>query len=151
MRLRCSIGARALDHLAQGDDVGQSVRHPGVGRRAVPAGATGLLVVGLDALRQVEVGDEAHVRLVDPHAERDGGDDDDRVLAHERVLVALALVRAHARVVGEGVVPPLAQPSRRLLHLAARQAVDDARVASVPGVEEAQEAAGCAFRFGTMA
>ena len=85
------------------------------------------------------MGDEAHVRLVDPHAERDGGDDDHRVLAHERDLVAPALLRAHARVVGERVVAPLPQPPRRLLDLAAREAVDDARVAAVLGVEEARE------------
>ena len=50
-----------------------------------------------------------------------------------------ALLRAHARVVGEGAVPPTPEPLRRVLHLAARQAVDDARVPAVLGVEEAQE------------
>ena len=133
------LGAGAFDHLAQGDDVRQSVRHPSVGRQSVTAGAARLLVVGLDALREVEVGDEPHVRLVDPHPERDGGDDDHRVFAHERVLVEPALVRAHARVVGEGVESPVPEPLRGLLDLAARQAVDDARVAAVLGVEEAQE------------
>jgi hypothetical protein len=61
----------------------QAVAEPGVGRQAVAAGAAGLLVVGLDALRQVQVGDEAHVRLVDAHAEGDGGDDDDALAAQE--------------------------------------------------------------------
>ena len=68
----------------------QAVGHPGVGGQAVAAGAAGLLVVGLEALRQVEVGDEADVRLVDPHAEGDGRDHDHAVLAPEALLVALA-------------------------------------------------------------
>ena len=51
----------------------QPVGQPGGGRQPVPAGAAGLLVVALDGLGQVEVGDEADVGLVDAHAERDGG------------------------------------------------------------------------------
>jgi hypothetical protein len=53
-------------------DVAEAVGHPRVGGRAVAAGAAGLLVIALDALRQVEVRDEAHVGLVDAHAEGDG-------------------------------------------------------------------------------
>src|SRR5674476_1505125 len=55
-------------------DVGQAIGHPGAGRLAVAARAAGLLIIGLDALGQIEMRDEAHVRLVDAHAERDGGD-----------------------------------------------------------------------------
>ena len=47
----------------------------------VAAGASGLLIVSFDALGQIEMRDEAHVRLVDAHAERDGGDDHHAVLA----------------------------------------------------------------------
>ncbi len=79
----------------------QPVGHPGVGRQAVAPGAAGLLVVGLDALGQVQVGDEAHVRLVDAHAEGDGGDDDDAVLAQEALLVARAGLGRQAGVVGQ--------------------------------------------------
>ena len=112
-------GLGPFDHLAQGDDVGESVRHPGIGRRSVATGPARLLVVRLDAFREIEMSDEAHIGLVDPHAERDGGDDDHRVLAHERILVELALLGAHACVVGEGIVFPAAEPSRGLLDLAA--------------------------------
>ena len=69
-------------------DVRQPVRHPGVGRQAVAAGAARLLVIALDAFRQVEVRDEAHVGLVDAHAERDRRDHHDAVVAEEAVLVA---------------------------------------------------------------
>jgi hypothetical protein len=57
-----------LHHIAE------AVGHPGHGRLPVAAGAAGLLVVGLDRLGQVEMRDEAHVGLVDAHAEGDGGD-----------------------------------------------------------------------------
>jgi hypothetical protein len=41
------------------------------GRVAVAAGAAGLLIISLDRFRQPGMGDEAHVRLVDAHAEGD--------------------------------------------------------------------------------
>ena len=44
---------------------------------------------------------EAHVRLVDAHAERDGGDDHDAVLVDEAVLVAGAHVRVEPGVIGQ--------------------------------------------------
>ena len=79
---------RLVDQPPLLDDVGEAVGHPRVRRQAVAAGAAGLLVVALDALRQVEMRDEAHVGLVDAHAEGDGGDHHDAVLALEARLVA---------------------------------------------------------------
>jgi hypothetical protein len=90
-----------VDHAALVDHVGQAVGHPGVGRLAVAAGAAGLLVVALDVLGQVEVGDEAHVGLVDAHAEGDGGHHHHALLAQEAVLVAAARVGVQAGVVGQ--------------------------------------------------
>ena len=40
---------------------------------------------------------EAHVGLVDAHAERDGGDDHDAILVDEPILVAGALTAIEAR------------------------------------------------------
>ena len=74
------------DPLAELDQVLQAVGHPRVGRLAVAARTPGFLIVGLDRLRQVEVGDEPHVGLVDAHAESDRGDDDDAVVGEEFVL-----------------------------------------------------------------
>src|SRR3546814_2792115 len=45
------------------------------------------LVVDLDASRHIQMGDEAHVRLVDAHSESDGRHGDDRLLLDEAVLV----------------------------------------------------------------
>ena len=89
--LRASPFGR-VDHLALLHNVLQAVGQPRGRRQAVAAGAAGLLVVALDRLGQVEVRDEAHVRLVDAHAEGDGGDHDQAVLAQEPRLVG----RAHA-------------------------------------------------------
>ncbi len=101
------VGVGVVDHLPQAHDVLQSVDHPCVGRLAVAPGAAGFLVVGLDALRQVEMGDEAHVGPVDPHAEGDGGNDDHIVLGEEAVLVFRPHLRAQAGVVRQGVVAVL--------------------------------------------
>ncbi len=119
-------------------DVVEAVGHPRFGRFAVASGAAGFLVIGFEALRQIEVGDKAHVGFVDAHAEGDGGDHDDAVLAQEALLMALAHVGAQAGVIGQGVDALLLQPGRRLVDLAPRQAVDDARFAAMIGEKSEQ-------------
>ena len=88
---------------AQADVVG-AVEGEGVGRRAVAAGAADLLVVALDRLRQVGVGDVADVGLVDAHAEGDRRADDEAVLALEARLGQPAVVGVEAGMVGERCV-----------------------------------------------
>jgi hypothetical protein len=78
-----------LDEAALLHHVAEAVGHPH-DRGRVATRATGLLVVALDGLRQVDVRDEAHIRLVDAHAERDRGDHDHAVLAEEPGLVRRA-------------------------------------------------------------
>src|SRR5262249_3352737 len=76
----------ALDAADERHHVGHAVGHPGIGREPVASGPAGLLVIGLEAARRIEMGDEAHVGLVDAHAEGDGGDDDDAFLLEEALL-----------------------------------------------------------------
>ena len=71
--------------------------------------------------------DEADVRLVDPHPEGDGGDDDlDAVVRHDGGLDGLPLGRAHAGVVGGGRDAPLAEGGGDLVGGPAGGGVDDA-------------------------
>ena len=86
------------------------------------------------------MGDEAHVGLVDPHAESDGGDHHHAVLLQERVLVARPVVGLHAGVIGERIDPFAAQEGREFLRRLARAAIHDAAVAAMRG-DEAQELA----------
>ena len=87
------------------------------------------------------MGDEADVGLVDAHAEGDGCDHDDAVLAHEPVLVPLAHVGVEAGVVGQRGDAFVVQPGGGLVDFLARLAIDDAGVA---GVLVAQERSSCA-------
>ena len=116
------MSAPELHHIAE------AVGHPGVGGEAVAPGAAGLLMVGLEAFRRVEVRDEADVGLVDPHAEGDRGDDDDPFLlakAFERPPSHRAL---EAGVIGERLDAVPDQELGRRFDLGAREAIDDARV-----------------------
>ena len=73
---------------------------------------------------------EAHVRLVDAHAERDCRDDHDTVLLQECVLVARAHGAFHAGVIRKRINTALVQERGELLGLAARCAIDDAASAA---------------------
>ena len=107
------VALGGVDQLALLHDVLQAVGQPGGGRQPVPPGPAGLLVVALDGPGQVEVGDEAHVGLVDAHAERDRGDHDQAVLAQEARLVGGPGARVEARVVRQRLDPAAAPGTRR--------------------------------------
>ena len=55
------------------------------------------------------MGDEAHVGLVDAHAEGDGRHHHHAVLLQEDVLVLGAVLLMHAGMVGHGAIARLAQ------------------------------------------
>ena len=91
-------------------------------------GAARLLVVGLDRARDGLVADRPHVGLVDPHAERVGGDDHRRLAGHEPALDLRAALARQARVVDEDLLSELgAEPLGERLAALARPAVDDRR------------------------
>ena len=118
----------------------------GLGRFPVAPGAPRLLVVALDRLGQVQVGDEAHVRLVDAHAEGDGRDHDDPVLAQEAALVRGADLSVQAGVVRQGREALAGKEFGRGLDLAPRQAVDDPGFPAMRGEEVQQLAAAVVAR-----
>ena len=84
-----------------------------------------------DDVRRAGVHDEAHVRPIDAHPERHRRDDDVGPLVEKRLLMPAAHVVGEAGVIRHARVPLSAQPFGQRLDLAARRAVDDARLAVV--------------------
>jgi len=80
--------------------------------------------------------DEAHVRLVDAHAEGDGGDDDHAILVDEAVLIGLAGARVQPGMIGQRADAGLVQRLRRVLDLRARQAIHDTGIVRMALVDE---------------
>ena len=109
-----------------------AVEHQAVAFQAVAAAAAGFLVVALDGFGRVIVNHEAHVGLVDAHAEGDGGHNHVALLVQERVLVVDAHLLVEAGVVGAGAHVVHAQQLGNFLHLLAAQAINDAGLALVP-------------------
>ncbi|CRP95037.1 hypothetical protein PAERUG_E5_London_17_VIM_2_12_12_01577 [Pseudomonas aeruginosa] len=132
------VALGTLHHLPQQQDVLQTVGHPGVGRQAIAAGAAGFLVIGLEALGQVEVGDETHVGLVDAHAEGNGRHHDQAFLVEEALLVVGTQFVGQSGVIRQRGEALVAEEFRDLLDLLPRQAVDDAGIAAPLG-EEAEQ------------
>ena len=120
-------------------DIRQAIRHPGAGWLAVAPRAPGLLIIGFDAFRQIEMRHEAHVRFIDPHAERDGGDDHDAVLVDKAILMARARGRIQPCMIGQRLDAGPGQRGGDVFDLGARQAIDDAGVAGMALVDEGLE------------
>ena len=102
-----------VDQLAQAHDILQAVDHPRFGGLPVAAGPSRLLVIGFHALRQVHMGHEPHIGLVDAHAEGDGRRDDHAVLVLEAGLVGGARRRGQAGMIGQGGESPRRQQLRQ--------------------------------------
>jgi hypothetical protein len=83
------LGRRSfLDEILNSGDILLAVEQQALRRQPIAAGTADLLIVALQVLGQVEVEDEAHVGLVDAHAEGDGGHHDGHIRAHKVALVA---------------------------------------------------------------
>ena len=98
---------------------------------SVAAGATGLLVIALQALGHVVVDYEADVGLVDAHTEGDGGHNHIGPFHQEIVLVCCAGGGVQAGVVGTRLDAVHIEQFCQLLYLLAAQAVDDAALAGI--------------------
>ena len=95
------------------------------GGLAVPAGPAGLLQVVFQRARDIGVDDQAHILLVDAHAEGVGRADDRGGAADETVLDALLQRGLQAGVEGFGRVPVLLQEFGQFLGVLAGRAVDN--------------------------
>ena len=97
-----------------------------VGVFAVAPGASDLLIIAFDVLRQIVMQNKANVRLIDAHAEGDGRHHDLRVVADERLLIALPRRVLHSGVIRlHGKMLPRERVGH-VLDLLARRAIDDA-------------------------
>ena len=128
-----------VDHAALVDDIGKAIGHPGVSGSAIAAGTAGFLVIALDVLGQIQMRDEAHIGLVDAHAEGDRRHHHDAVFAQKTVLVPLAQRRIQAGVIGQRLDALGFEPGCGFLNLLAALAVDDAGVIAMFILDEAQQ------------
>ena len=76
--------------------------------------------------------DEAHVRAIDPHAERHGRDHDVHPLAEKRILVPAAFLVGEPGVIRQRGYAGAGQPRRPCVALAPRGAVDAPGLPAVP-------------------
>ena len=123
-------GFGIIHHLPQPHHILQTVGHPRLGGFAVAPRASGLLVVGLDALGQIAMRHETHVRLVDAHSEGDGGDHDNALGSLKPRLAAPPLIRGQARVVRQRVEARFGKALGGCFDLAPRQAIHNAGLAA---------------------
>ena len=117
-----------VEKLDQFHDIAAGEQQQAVGGQTIAACTTGFLIVALDVFGQIRMNDVADVGFVDAHAEGDGGTDDLRLIAKEGVLVASALRRIEAGVVGDGGKSLSPQGGGECLGAFAGLAVDDPRV-----------------------
>ena len=111
--------------------IARPMNHPGHRRQAVASGPAGLLVVGLQALGQVHVGDETHIRLVDAHPEGDRGHHHHGGVVAEALLGGVTHAALQSGVVGHRVVAGPLQLLRQPVHSAAGARVDDASLTAM--------------------
>ena len=123
------FGVRFLiDETLELDRVGGIEEQQALARQPVAAGAPGLLIIALDVLRQIVVQDEAHVGLVDAHAEGDRRADDAHLIAQETLLLRRAVLGGHAGVITAGRDPVRLQVRGEGVGRLAAQTVDDPAV-----------------------
>ena len=121
-----SGGVGAIDEKFLRAGVGIIEKQLAGGSLAIASGASGFLVVGLDAAGDFVMDHEAHIRAVDAHAECIGGDRDVGLAANELFLRLFAFLVAHATVICDAFESPAGDGFGNRLDLFARRAIDDA-------------------------
>ena len=107
------------------------IERDAVALAAVATGTPRFLIVTFEALGNVVVDDEAHVGLVDAHAEGDGGHDDVNLFHQELVLVFLAGLAVQSGMVRQRLDAVDSKGLGQFLHFLAAEAVHDARLVRV--------------------
>ena len=109
-------------------DIAARIEEEALRGEPVATCAAGLLVVPLDVFREVGVHNEANIRFVDSHTERDGRADDSGFVAQKRILVAGAFSGVKSGVVRTRRVASVAKSCCHRFRTLARLAIDDAGV-----------------------
>ena len=117
----------------------KAVGKPGIGGQAIAPGAARLLIIALHIFRQVQMGDEPHIRLVDAHAEGDSRDNDHRIVFKESCLRRLSRRRLQSGVIGERNAPGRGNLGGNLLYLFPGHAIDDARILVMLRFDEVEQ------------
>ena len=120
-------GAGVVDEAAQLRDVAAAMHHPGHRRQAVTAGPARFLVVGLQALGQIHMRHEAHIRLVDAHAEGDRGHHHHGAAKPEPLQRCSPLLRFQSGVICDRIKTRRLQLGAEPIHPRPGAGVDDAR------------------------
>ena len=160
---RCRLGERdhGLEPLAhhallsfRGGRHGQPVPRPGnvlaaiqkqrVRPLAVPPGPANLLVERFRAVRHVQVDHVAHIRPVDPHAERDRRHHHDRLARPESAQRHALLHGRQPGMKRHRRQPSTPQPRAHAVRLGSAAAVDDACL-PLPPAQEGQQLGRLAF------
>ena len=94
-------------------------------------GAAGLLIIGFDIARDIEMHHEAHVGFIDAHAEGDGGHHHLQIVTLERFLHLRAAIVVQPGVVGADAQPAALQTRSGVFHLGAAVAIDNAALAAL--------------------
>ena len=97
----------------------------------VTTGTARLLIVSLQALRDIVMDHETHIGFVDTHAESDSCHDDIDFLHQELVLVLLAGLAIQSRMVRQGAYAVDHKRLGQFLHFLPAQAINDARLARI--------------------
>ncbi len=116
-------------------------------RLSVTARTTGLLVVTLDALRDIVVDHVPDIGLVDTHAKRDSGTDNIHIVVDEGVLDLLPHLLGEPRIIRRCLVPPAPEVFSNFLGFALGKAVDDPGLSPVLADDVEQLEFGVLLRY----
>src|SRR5258706_3882977 len=117
-----------VDEVVEFGDVRITIKQQTMRGQTVTPGATDFLIITFDALGQIEVNDKTYVGLVDAHAERDGGNNNLRIIADEGFLIFAAIRIFKPSMIWADGIALRCKICGEFIYLFARETIDDARL-----------------------
>ena len=93
---------------------------------SITSGTSGFLIIAFEALGNIVVDDKAHVGLVNAHSKGNGGNNHIHLFHQELVLVLGTHLVVQPRMIGQRLDAVELQQLGQVLHLLAREAIDNA-------------------------